>query len=53
MKQFFTTLLGKVTLLLQQDTATRDRSPIFQLVTLSLLSGTTIYIIYYTLKNIG
>jgi hypothetical protein len=53
MKQFFMTLLGKLSLLLEQDTATRDRSPIFQLVTITLLSGTTIYIIFYTLKNIG
>jgi hypothetical protein len=53
MKQIFRSLVNKATVLLDENVATRDRSIAFRITTLTLLSGTVVYILISVIKTIG
>ncbi len=53
MKQFFITLFSKAYDLLEDDPATRDRSIVFRVTILTLLSGTILFIVYNVFKAIN
>lgn len=52
MKQFLIALFSKAAHLLEEDLATRDRSTLFRLTTLTLVGATAGFIILYTIKSL-
>lgn len=52
MKHFFMTLFSKAAHMLEEDLATRDRSPLFRVTTLTLVGTTVGFIIFCTLKSL-
>ncbi|HEX2629207.1 MAG TPA: hypothetical protein VHM26_09350 [Chitinophagaceae bacterium] len=52
MKHFLMTLFSKAANMLEEDLATRDRSTLFRVTTLTLVATTAGFIIFYTIKSL-
>lgn len=52
MKHFLMTLFAKAAHMLEEDLATRDRSTIFRVTTLTLVGTTVGFIIFCTIKSL-
>jgi hypothetical protein len=53
MKQFLETLCQKATELLDRDTSTRDRPPVFRVTVVTLVAANIFLILLYAIKNFG
>jgi hypothetical protein len=53
MKQFFVTLCHKAAEILDKDTATSDRPPVFRITVVTLVAANVFLILLYAIKNLG